>query len=161
MELQAQLLCRQLAFFPGLRRASILGLPHERDAGKLRNGFLEYLQPFASQLRGNVGQACDVATGPRQAVSQLNKNNRNRLGRVLGCYGCRCRAREQHVDVETYELIHQGRKPVQLVIGGAILEGKVLPFDKSEFSEPAQEYVSEPRPAISRSAFEPANLINL
>ena len=41
MKLQTQFSCRQLAFFPFLRRAWILWIPQHRNAGELGNGFLE------------------------------------------------------------------------------------------------------------------------
>ena len=41
MKLQTQFSCRQLAFFPLLRRAWILWIPKHRNAGELGNGFLE------------------------------------------------------------------------------------------------------------------------
>ena len=74
MKLQTQFSCRQLAFFPLLRRAWILWIPKHRNAGELGNGFLEQFQSLASQHSSDVGEPCDVPAGPRQAIDKTGAN---------------------------------------------------------------------------------------
>jgi hypothetical protein len=97
--------------------------------------------------RRNVGQARDVATGPRQAVNQprcnrithARKNDGNCSGSLLGSQGGRRRGRDEHVNFETYQLISQSGKPVELAISVSILESYVLALNIAEFTERSPE----------------------
>ena len=91
----------------------------------------------------NGGEPSDVSPGPRQAINQpsrnrisnVDKNDGNRLGSVLGGYGCRRIGRDDHVNFETDQLISQGGESVELTLCVSILESYVLALNIAEFTK--------------------------
>ena len=73
IKLQTQFLCRQLAFFPGLRIAGILELPQDATRASFDTVSLSSSRRFRL-LRGKSGQSRDVAAGPRQAFDVPGSN---------------------------------------------------------------------------------------
>ncbi len=59
-----------LDLFPTERRGVVSWIPKHRHTGKLGNHLLEQLQPFSSHLRGDLGQARDVAARPSKTGNQ-------------------------------------------------------------------------------------------
>ena len=58
------------------------------------------------------------ATGSKPPIKTIG----NSPGSVLGGYSGRRRGREDHVNFETDQFISQGGEPVELIVGGSILE---------------------------------------
>ena len=74
MKLEAQSSCCDLTFFPLWRRTEILRIPQHCNAGDLGKGFLEQLQSFAGENRGDVGESRNIPAGPREAINQPERN---------------------------------------------------------------------------------------
>src|SRR5262249_24312579 len=70
MQQQPQLACGVLQLVPIACGGFVLWVPEHRDGGELGHDFLEQLQPFSAQLRGDLVQARDVAAGPREALRE-------------------------------------------------------------------------------------------
>ena len=52
------------------------------------------------------------------------------------------RGREEHIDLETDQLISQRGEPVELTLSVSILDSDVFALNIAEFTEAAQEYLA-------------------
>src|SRR5262249_10832700 len=142
MNLQTQFSCLLLAFVPLGYRAWRLRIIHHRNAGELGNGFLEKLQSFAGQRCRNVGESRDVSPRPREAVNQpsrdrikhAKKNDRNGPGSVLGRLNSGRRGNNEHVDLESDQLISQRWTLVEPCVRVSILDRYVLVLNMAEIA---------------------------
>src|SRR2546427_9708152 len=76
-------------------------------------------------------QACLDGVGPATC-----HDDRNRLGRILGCPALRIPSRyDDDIYLEPYQLGRKLRSPIELSVGIAILDGNVLPFYVAEFAQ--------------------------
>src|SRR5262245_13460132 len=141
MKLHTQFSRWHLAFLPLLNGSWVVGIPQYCNTEQLGNGFFEQLKSFADQHRCNRGKPRDISTRPGQAINQpsgnrirnVNKNNRNSLGGVLGgdCSGrVRC---DDQVNFKTDQLIGQGWQSVELALGISVLEKNVPPLNIAQF----------------------------
>ena len=105
-------------------------------------------QPLCHHLGGEEIDSGRVAAGPGEAGDQTEldrvlgdaEGNRNGRGRRLG-RECRCRA-PRHRDeahLPANQIGHQGRKPIELVVGRAGVDRHVLALDVADFGEAAAE----------------------
>ena len=68
MELQAEVFCGQLDFFPRWRGS--LCIPQKRNAGEFGNRFLEQLEPFATQLCSNGAKSREISAGSARLFTE-------------------------------------------------------------------------------------------
>ncbi len=147
MKLDSQLPCRELKFFPTECRAWALWIPEHSNTGELGKHFLEQLQPFSVQLLGHLGQPRDVAAGPRQALSQPQRNRVTRCrhndrdcpGSSLGSQSIGSTGCDDHVDLETDEIGCEVREAIVFTLRIAVLDVDVLALDPAVVSETEPE----------------------
>jgi hypothetical protein len=119
------------------------GLPQQSHLGEVWNGLLEQLQPFAIDLRDLGAQSRDVASRTRKTrrkaggdrVVRDHHDDGNRLGRLLRCLNGSPTARDDHIDLETHELVREARELFQPSTRGSNLERDVLPFDVAQLAK--------------------------
>ena len=71
----------------------------------------------------------------RNRVCNVDKNDRDSLGSVLGGHGSGRIGRDDQVNFKTDQLIGQAWESVELTLGVSILENDLLPVDIAEFAE--------------------------
>ncbi len=147
MQLDSQLPCRELNFFPIEYRTWVLWIPEHRHTRELGNHFPEQIQPFSSQLRTHLGQPCNVAAGPRQALNQptgnrvivTRHNDRDCPGSFFGSQRSGTSGSDDDINLETDEIGCEVREAITTTLRIAVLDGDVLALDPSEVAEPLTE----------------------
>jgi hypothetical protein len=125
-------------------------IPEDRHPGDLREGLLEQLQVLADNLRaGDEGQSCDIRPRPREAgdeatldgIEDCHRDDGDRPGRILGRQG-RCRGyRNDDVNLQAHQFVHEVGKPLVLPFRISVLDRDVLAFDVTEFAQALAERV--------------------
>src|SRR2546422_1356147 len=128
-------------------------IPEDGHLGNQGRDLLEQFQLFSDYLGGQVGQACDVSTRPREAgdeptphrIASIRHDNGDRPSSLLGCKGRVRSWRYDHGNVETDEVGREVRESLILSFRGSVLERYVLALHVAEFSEPLGECPPETR----------------
>ncbi len=89
----------------------------------------------------------DIAAGSAQAVdkpgldriAREDHDDRDGLRRGLRGQRGRARGRDDHIHLESYQIGREGRQPLDVALGPAVLDLHVLPVDPAELAHPSQE----------------------
>ena len=147
MKLDSELPCWELDFFPTECGAAVLWIPEHSHAGELGNNFPEELQPFSNQLRDDLGQPRDVATGPRQALNKPSSNrvtgrrhnDRDYPGSVFCGHSIARNGSDDEVNLETDQIGCEVRKAIVSPLRIPVLDADVLSLNPSEVTQTLPE----------------------
>src|SRR5574337_2226370 len=121
--------------------------PQDAHPGDRGDGFLEQLQLFGAQVRGEEGEPRDVPAWPRQVPDETGSHgigndhhdNGERLRRVLGREGRWRRMRNNDVNLEAHQFSREVCKPLGLPCSPSVLHREILPLDMAKLTQPLPE----------------------
>src|SRR5262245_4002691 len=140
MELQAQRSRRGFQLLELDLSLRICGKQQRRDRGRRRSDLLEQLKPLAGKVRRGDAETGGVPAGSRQTVDQPGRyrvadyrhDYWNGGRRVLERLGGRRPARDDRVELETYQFASQLRQPIGPVVPPPPLDGDGPTFHIAE-----------------------------
>src|SRR6516164_8462682 len=109
---------------------------------------MQQLQPLWSELSGHHGRPRGIAARTVEArdkpssdrIGSGRKNNWNGSGRRhRRTHAVEVAADQDHCDFAANEIGRQGRHPIELTLGPAILNGNVSALDEAQFTQAAPE----------------------
>ena len=113
--------------------------------GRLRQQFAQYSKLLADKFAAQGSDSSDVAARPIEAgdktllnrVAPITENDRNCIGRSLGCTDRKVAAESHnHAHPTADQIGGQLPQRVRIVIGPLILDLQVLAFDVASIVEP-------------------------
>src|SRR5438552_1054193 len=121
----------------------IVGIPQERDPRRSRNRLLEELELLNAQVHTEGRCPGDVTARSREAgndaqlnwVRSVHHDDRDGCGRSLGAQDGSWIIRDDHVDLQAYEIQREVIEPLDSSLGIPNLEDNVAALDVSQLAQ--------------------------
>src|SRR6266542_3374680 len=129
-------------------------VPDDGNPRELGDGCFEQLQTLGHRLTHDDSEPRSVGARARETghvaaadwVRVAHEDDGNRSGRSLGRPGVDGRRRDDEIDLEADEVLHQAREPVKSPFGPAVFDDDVLTLDPAEIAQTLPKRFERMRP---------------